>query len=64
MIAHCSLSQSTLVVVVVGQQLWDIQDGRFGAHVPADVVSIVASELGISADLHEFEQISRQRSVS
>jgi len=51
-------------MICVGQQLWEIQEGRFGSPVPPDVVSILASELGISTDLPEFEKILRLHSVS
>jgi len=47
-----------------GQQLWEIQDGRFGSPIPSDVISILASELGISSDLVEFEKILRLHNVS
>jgi len=46
-----------------GQQLWEIQEGRFGSPVPPDFISILASELGISTDLLEFEKILRQHNV-
>jgi len=48
----------------VGQQLWEIQEGRFGSPVPADVMSILASEFGISTDLLEFEKLVQLHNVS
>jgi len=50
-------------MICVGQHLWEIQEGRFGSPVPPDVVSILASELGISTDLPEFEKILRLHNV-
>ena len=51
-------------MVFVGQQLWEIQEGRFGSPVPADVITILASELAISTDLLEFEKIVQLHNVS
>jgi len=48
----------------VGQQLWEIQEGRFGSPVPADIVTILASEMGISTDMLEFENILRRHNVN
>jgi len=48
----------------VGQQLWEIQEGRFGSPVPADIVTILASEMGISTDMLEFEKILRRHNVN
>jgi len=50
-------------MICVGQQLWEIQEGRFGSFVPPDVISILASELGISTDLLEFEKILQHHNV-
>jgi len=47
----------------IGQQLWEIQEGRFGSPVPPDIISILASESGISTDLLEFEKILQQHNV-
>ena len=47
-----------------GQQLWEIQEGRFGSPVPPDVISILATELGITTDLIEYEKILRLHNVS
>jgi alanyl-tRNA synthetase len=40
-----------------GEQLWEIQEGRFGKPVPADVISILASDFGIATDMNAFEEI-------
>jgi len=48
----------------VGQQLWEIQEGRFGSPVPSDITSILASELGITTDLLGFERILQHHNVS
>lgn len=53
-----------VLTICAGQQLWEIQEGRFGSPVPPDVISILASELGISTDLLEFEKILRLHNVS
>jgi len=55
--------QFCLQMMCVGQQLWEIQEGRFGSPVPPDVISILAMELGISTDLLEFENILQQHNV-
>ena len=51
-------------MIFIGQQLWEIQEGRFGSPVPSDVVSILAAKLGISTNLHEFENIVQLHNVS
>ena len=56
--------QINVLVICTGQQLWEIQEGRFGSPIPPDVISILASELGISTDLVEFEKILRLHNVS
>jgi hypothetical protein len=43
--------------------LWQIQEGRFGKAVPADITCIVASELGITTDMAEYEKIVQQKNV-
>jgi len=70
MIAHAVVYFCVLIVqivaqmICVGQQLWEIQEGRFGSPVPSDVISMLASELRISTDLLEFEKIVQQHNVS
>jgi len=56
--------QIVVPMTCIGQQLWEIQEGRFGSPVPSDVVSILASELGISTDMLEFEKIVQRHNVS
>ena len=46
-----------------GQQLYEIQDGRFGKPVPADIVSTLANDVGISADMEEFARIIKSLNV-
>ena len=47
----------------LGQQILEIQDGKFGKVVPVDVICAVAGDLGISTNLEEFEQIMQQQKV-
>lgn len=49
--------------IVTGEHLWEIQEGRFGKAVPADITCIVASELGITADVAEYEKIVQRKNV-
>ena len=52
-----------MFLFIVGEQLWQIQEGRFGKAIPADITRILASELGIECDMVQFDKIVQKHNV-
>ena len=41
---------------LTSEQIREIHEGRFGGHVPIDVIDDICQDLGIQIDLEAYEQ--------
>ena len=51
------MCQSRVVFSLPGEQIYDLESGRFGVHVPAHILMDLAEDHGISLNMKEYEEI-------